>query len=134
MAGTKGILALFAVALAGMMLLSFPPVGGETAPAEDSYEELYIDHFAVRGDINYHYAVTELKQEFRNPGEEAVEATFRVQIPERAFITNFSLEVDGETYYAEVLEKDHAREEYSNASSAGHNTAILEIMAVNPWV
>ena len=110
--------ALIAVALAGLFLLQLPPVGAEESDSEP-YAGLYIDSFGVSGVIDHHYAITELTQHFRNTGEDAEEARFQVKLPARAFISNFSLEVDGVTYYAVVMGKDTAQEEYANASAAG---------------
>ncbi len=116
---------LIAVALAGLFLLQLPPVDAEE-PGTEPYAGLYIDSFGVSGVIDHHYAITELTQHFINTGEDAEEARFQVKLPARAFISNFSLKVDGVTYYAVVMGKDKAQEEYANASAAGHNTALLE--------
>ena len=95
--------AVLALVLSALFMIQAPSAEGARAGEEPVYEELYINHFGVKGNINHNYAVTELSQQFTNPGEDAVEAGFMVQIPQKAFISNFSLEVDGVTYYGEVL-------------------------------
>ena len=72
----------FALALAGLYFLQSMPVDAEFRGDTKAPQDLYIDTFAVTGTVDHHYAITEYSQLFRNPGEEAQEATFQVKIPD----------------------------------------------------
>lgn len=71
------------------------------------------------------YAVTEITRVFENPTEEAVDHVFDFLIPMGALISNFSLLVDGTTYYADVLEKDKAEEKYQQAVANGTTAGLV---------
>ncbi|NOQ53524.1 MAG: VWA domain-containing protein [Thermoplasmata archaeon] len=71
------------------------------------------------------YAVTEVTRVMENPGDEAMNHTFAFRIPEGALISNFSIKVDGVTYFADVMEKEEAEEAYQQAVSAGNNAGLI---------
>jgi uncharacterized protein YegL len=75
--------------------------------------------------INNSYAVTRVNEEIVNPSGFAVSATFSFQIPEEAFISNFSLRLDDRTYYGQVVPAQQAKEAYDKAVSEGRNAALL---------
>ena len=53
------------------------------------------------------------------------EAIFVVLLPQTAFISNFSMEVDGELYIGQVREKGAARKEYEKAKNKNLNTGLV---------
>ncbi|MCJ2540516.1 MAG: VIT and VWA domain-containing protein [Candidatus Thermoplasmatota archaeon] len=71
------------------------------------------------------YAVTEVVRILENPTEEPMDHTFVFQIPEGALISNFSIEVEGETYYADVLEKETAQAMYNEAVQSGNTAGLV---------
>ena len=71
------------------------------------------------------YAVTEVTRVMENPGDEAMDHTFVFRIPEGALISNFSIEVDEVTYFADVMEKEEAEEAYQEAVAAGNNAGLI---------
>ena len=76
-------------------------------------------------DILDAYAVTETIRILENPNEEPMNYTFEFSIPDGALISNFSIEVDGETYYADVLEKEEAQEQYNESVQAGNTAGLV---------
>jgi len=71
------------------------------------------------------YAVTEVKQVLKNPSNDTLNHTFVFWIPQGALISNFSIEVDGEIFYADVLEKEEAEEKYEEAVEAGQTAGLI---------
>ncbi|XP_046564768.1 inter-alpha-trypsin inhibitor heavy chain H3-like [Haliotis rubra] len=59
----------------------------------------------VTSQIKYRFASTHISSQLANDGDLPSEAVFDVIIPSEAFISNFSLEVDGKTYTGVVREK-----------------------------
>ncbi|KAF7641003.1 hypothetical protein LDENG_00000500, partial [Lucifuga dentata] len=47
------------------------------------------------------------------------EVSFKVDLPKTAFITNFSMEIDGKAYVGEVKEKEKAKKQYEKVVSSG---------------
>lgn len=47
-------------------------------------------------------------------------------LPEDAFVSNFTLTTEGETFVAEVTAREEADDLYNNAKNAGQDAAILK--------
>ncbi|XP_068104461.1 inter-alpha-trypsin inhibitor heavy chain H6 isoform X2 [Hyperolius riggenbachi] len=58
-----------------------------------------------------------------NPHAESKEAIFDLELPSSAFISNFTLTVNGKTHIAEVKEKHQAKKMYDEARRQGKTTA-----------
>ena len=69
---------------------------------------------------------TELTQEFRNPFDEPLEATYIFPLPDRAAVTALSLRADGRTVEGVLRERGQARADYQQAIAAGQRAAIVE--------
>ncbi|KAM7402532.1 hypothetical protein PAMP_017760 [Pampus punctatissimus] len=54
------------------------------------------------------------------------EIFFAVELPKTAFITNFSMEIDGQEYVGEVKEKEKAKKQYEKAVSSGQTAGLVE--------
>jgi len=75
--------------------------------------------------INNSYAVTRVAEIIVNPSGSAASATFIFQVPEEAFISNFSLRLENRTYYGQVVPAEKAQESYDRAVSEGRNAGLL---------
>jgi len=75
--------------------------------------------------IDNSYAVTNIAVVLANPGEDAMDETVEFQIPEDAFITNFSITKDGKTYYAQVMGAEDAEQKYEDAKEAGQDAGLM---------
>jgi uncharacterized protein YegL len=103
----------------------FACISIDTQAFDDEYA-MEINYIRVDTVIDNNYAVTDITEEFYNPFESPIDETFSVQIPEKAFISNFSLTMDGETHYAKVVSKDLAKEIYNESVAAGKDAGLVE--------
>ncbi|MHA1167813.1 MAG: VIT domain-containing protein [Candidatus Hodarchaeales archaeon] len=77
------------------------------------------------------YAVTTVYEEFINEQDTAVNGTYFFPVPKNAIISNFSLTINGTTYYAECMPVQQAREQYEEAVAEGRDAAIMEFKEAN---
>ncbi|HIH94085.1 TPA: hypothetical protein HA338_08590 [Methanosarcina acetivorans] len=75
------------------------------------------EYLNISTDINNGYAITTVEEKLSNPADTAVEDRFSFLIPEEAFISGFSLIIDGKEYTAEVLEKEETSRRFDTAAS-----------------
>ncbi|XP_076124801.1 inter-alpha-trypsin inhibitor heavy chain H3-like [Alosa pseudoharengus] len=61
-----------------------------------------------------------------NKGNSSKEIFFEVELPKTAFITNFSMEIEGKTYVGAVKEKEKAKKEYEKAVSSGQTAGLVK--------
>ncbi|EMP39755.1 Inter-alpha-trypsin inhibitor heavy chain H3, partial [Chelonia mydas] len=54
------------------------------------------------------------------------EVLFEVELPKTAFITNFSMTIDGITYLGNIKEKEAAKKQYEKAVSRGHTAGLVK--------
>nr|KAF6310580.1 inter-alpha-trypsin inhibitor heavy chain 4 [Myotis myotis] len=54
------------------------------------------------------------------------EATFQMELPKKAFITNFSMIIDGVTYPGNIKQKDAAQQQYSAAVARGESAGLVK--------
>jgi tetratricopeptide (TPR) repeat protein len=87
---------------------------------------LEISKQAVRAVIRDGMAETEVDQTFSNPGGREVEGWYWFTVPERAMVTSFAVETDGNLVEGEVIEKQEAAAKYAAAVRARHEPALLE--------
>jgi len=94
--------------------------------ANDPPEILPIRTQRVNVLIDNGYVITNVSQVFYNPNDVAVQGVYLFAIPEEAFISNFSLTLDGVKHYGMVLPQETAQEQYLEAVEAGRTAALLE--------
>uniref|UniRef100_A0A5F9DQ93 Inter-alpha-trypsin inhibitor heavy chain H3 n=1 Tax=Oryctolagus cuniculus TaxID=9986 RepID=A0A5F9DQ93_RABIT len=61
-----------------------------------------------------------------NRADTAKEVSFDVELPKTAFITNFTLTIDGVTYPGHVKEKEVAKKQYEKAVSQGKTAGLVK--------
>uniref|UniRef100_A0A669Q7A0 Inter-alpha-trypsin inhibitor heavy chain H3 n=1 Tax=Phasianus colchicus TaxID=9054 RepID=A0A669Q7A0_PHACC len=61
-----------------------------------------------------------------NHGNAHKEVFFDVELPKTAFITNFSMTIDGITYPGNIKEKEAAKRQYEKAVSAGQTAGLVK--------
>ncbi|NWU76492.1 ITIH3 inhibitor, partial [Onychorhynchus coronatus] len=61
-----------------------------------------------------------------NRGSESKEVFFDVELPKTAFITNFSMTIDGVTYPGTIKEKEAAKKQYEKAVSRGQTAGLVK--------
>ncbi|NXG19916.1 ITIH3 inhibitor, partial [Grallaria varia] len=61
-----------------------------------------------------------------NRGDVSKEVFFDVELPKTAFITNFSMTIDGVTYPGTIKEKEAAKKQYEKAVSRGQTAGLVK--------
>ncbi|WP_440945209.1 VIT domain-containing protein [Methanosarcina sp. T3] len=84
------------------------------------------EYLKLSTDVNNGYATTTVEEKLSNPTDTVVEDRFNFLIPEEAFISSFSLTIDGKEYTAEVLEREEASRRFDTAASEGRTAGLLE--------
>jgi uncharacterized protein YegL len=113
------------ISLLPISLVILSVVCGSIITGEDE-KNIKITSMNIDVEINSGYAVTELNASIYNPYDENLDGAFNLMLPETAFVSNFSLTLDNVTHYAQVLEKEEAKEKYSEAKSQGKTAGIVE--------
>lgn len=97
-----------------------------SAPAGAAAGTLEISKQVVRATVREGLSETEVDQTFFNPGEHAVEGWYWFTVPERASVTGFAVETNGELVAGEFQERREAATNYAEAKASGAAPAILE--------
>ena len=79
----------------------------------------------IRSDITLRYAHTMVSTRMRNPSVSPQEMTYSINLPENAFICNFSMIVNGELHLADVMEIEDAQGTYDQAKKDGLNAGLV---------
>ncbi|XP_015240932.1 PREDICTED: inter-alpha-trypsin inhibitor heavy chain H3 [Cyprinodon variegatus] len=61
-----------------------------------------------------------------NKANTSQEIFFEVELPKSAFITNFSMEIEGKEYVGQVKEKEKAKKQYEKAVSSGQTAGLVK--------
>ncbi|NWZ32617.1 ITIH4 inhibitor, partial [Asarcornis scutulata] len=77
--------------------------------------------------VTSRFAHTVITSKIINRANESREATFEVELPKTAFITNFSMSIDGKLYPGIIKEKASAQKEYDAAVSQGQSAGLVKI-------
>uniref|UniRef100_A0A670J537 Inter-alpha-trypsin inhibitor heavy chain 4 n=1 Tax=Podarcis muralis TaxID=64176 RepID=A0A670J537_PODMU len=86
--------------------------------------EIYSLHVDCK--VTSRYAHTVITSRVVNRANESKEALFEVELPKSAFITNFSMTIDGETYPGIIKEKKSAQDQYDAAVSRGQSAGLVK--------
>lgn len=66
----------------------------------------------IKANITNRFSHTQITSRVKNFAADAKEASFSVVLPETAYISGFTLEIEGKKYEAYVKEKEEARDIY----------------------
>ncbi|XP_034019469.1 inter-alpha-trypsin inhibitor heavy chain H2 [Thalassophryne amazonica] len=88
-------------------------------------DDITVKSYKVESRITSRFAHTTVKNSVINSGASAQSIGFNVQIPKRAFITNFTMNVNGIIFVGSVKEKTVARNLYTQARARGKAAAIV---------
>uniref|UniRef100_A0A3B4HAD4 VIT domain-containing protein n=1 Tax=Pundamilia nyererei TaxID=303518 RepID=A0A3B4HAD4_9CICH len=72
------------------------------------------------------FAHTVMTSKAFNKANSSQEIFFEVELPKTAFITNFSMEIEGQVYVGEVKEKEKAKKQYEKAVSSGQTAGLVK--------
>ncbi|KAJ8920647.1 hypothetical protein NQ315_004786 [Exocentrus adspersus] len=112
-------------------------VSSTEAPKEETSEESKksqpilpkIYEMRIDSNVSNRFARTLVTSKVRNLDKSAQEATFSVVIPDQAYISGFTMEIDGKSYEAYVQEKKEAENTYKNAVASGQAAAHVAVSA-----
>ncbi|CAN9512530.1 unnamed protein product [Ophioblennius macclurei] len=76
--------------------------------------------------ITSRFAHTIVTSKARNNGNSSQEVFFEMDLPKTAFITNFTMEIDGRSYVGQVKEKEKAKKQYDKAVSSGQTAGLVK--------
>ncbi|XP_010009686.1 PREDICTED: inter-alpha-trypsin inhibitor heavy chain H4 [Nestor notabilis] len=110
--------------LLALMVFSSLIVLAETI-AQKHAIEIYSLHVDCK--VTSRFAHTLITSKIVNRANESREATFEVELPKTAFITNFSMSIDGKVYPGIIKEKASAQKEYDTAVSHGQSAGLVKI-------
>lgn len=111
---------LLLLALFGSVLFTTPDGKAENGP------EAEVKALDITTTIENSYATTHLRFSLENPHNESAEAQIEAMIPERAFISNFSLTFGNKTYHGDVIPKEEAQQKYDEAVASGKSAGMVE--------
>lgn len=89
-------------------------------------QPLVVDYMDIDVDINNGYVITTVEEKLTNQMDDAVFDDFSIFLPEEAFISGFSIIIDGKEYKSSVLPKEEASEKFEEATSEGKTAGLLE--------
>ncbi|XP_056878996.1 inter-alpha-trypsin inhibitor heavy chain H2 [Takifugu flavidus] len=88
-------------------------------------DDITVKSYKVESRITSRFVHTTVKSSVVNSGSKAQSIGFNVQIPKRAFITNFTMNVNGIVFVGSVKEKTVARNLYAQARARGKSAGIV---------
>ncbi|XP_039745147.1 inter-alpha-trypsin inhibitor heavy chain H4-like isoform X14 [Pararge aegeria] len=104
-----------------------------TVPIVDTTERplapVKMTDMRVRSEVALRYARTLVVTRVHNPDKRAQEVTYRMLLPETAFISGFTMILSGKSYKAYVKEKEEAKQIYTQAVSQGIGAAHIATKA-----
>ena len=106
---SESILMLGFVLIIGLICPSLNDPQRDTQHVDEKLAVM-LTSFHVNSRIMFHYCRTVVTAQYKNPG-------FSINIPESAFISNFSMTIQGEEFVAEVKEAGEAEKSYSSVVS-----------------
>ncbi|KAM5314869.1 inter-alpha-trypsin inhibitor heavy chain H4 isoform 1-T1 [Glossophaga mutica] len=96
----------------------------QTTSAQKNDIDIY--SLTVDSKVSSRFAHTVVTSRVVNRGDTMQEAVFQMELPKKAFITNFSMIIDGVTYPGNIKDKDAAQEQYSAAVARGESAGLVK--------
>uniref|UniRef100_A0A3B3RMM6 Inter-alpha-trypsin inhibitor heavy chain 3b, tandem duplicate 1 n=1 Tax=Paramormyrops kingsleyae TaxID=1676925 RepID=A0A3B3RMM6_9TELE len=81
--------------------------------------------FHIKSMVQSRYAMTVITSRVANLANESQELNFHVEIPKNAFISKFSMTIDGKIYDGVVKEKAEAQQQYDQAVQRGQSAGLV---------
>uniref|UniRef100_A0A8C0RUE9 Inter-alpha-trypsin inhibitor heavy chain 2 n=1 Tax=Canis lupus familiaris TaxID=9615 RepID=A0A8C0RUE9_CANLF len=100
---------------------------------QEEADQVTLYSYKVQSTITSRMANTIIQTKLVNNSPQPQNVVFDVQIPKGAFISNFSMTVDGTTFTSSIREKTVGRALYSQARAKGKTTGLVS-RGCNVWV
>uniref|UniRef100_A0A8C6V1B0 Inter-alpha-trypsin inhibitor heavy chain H3 n=1 Tax=Neogobius melanostomus TaxID=47308 RepID=A0A8C6V1B0_9GOBI len=93
----------------------------------------FVEVYSVTIDctVTSRFAHTVITSKALNKANSSQEIFFEVELPKTAFITNFTMEIEGRVYVGVVKEKEKAKKQYETAVKAGQTAALVKASGRN---
>ncbi|MED6236789.1 hypothetical protein ATANTOWER_014245, partial [Ataeniobius toweri] len=109
-------------AVVQLPLFGFLMAVAAAIPNKDDWD---IYSFHINSTVTGRYATTIITSRVANRMDESREIEFHVQIPKNAFISRFTMFIDGQVYDGVVKTKEQAQQQYTAAVSRGQSAGIV---------
>nr|KAF6431398.1 inter-alpha-trypsin inhibitor heavy chain 2 [Rousettus aegyptiacus] len=106
-------------------------VSGETGETTEDVDPVTLYSYKVRSSITSRVANTMIQSKLVNNSPQPQTIVFDVQVPKGAFISNFSMTVDGTTFTSSIKEKTAGRALYAQARAKGKSAGMLRSRALD---
>ncbi|XP_036389131.1 inter-alpha-trypsin inhibitor heavy chain H4-like isoform X2 [Megalops cyprinoides] len=107
------------VLLFSLLLSSLRGLAGQETSDLDIYS------FLIKSEVSSRYAITVITSRVANRANESREVDFHVELPKNAFISKFTMTIDGKAYDGVVKKKEEAQQQYSRAVSRGQSAGLV---------
>ncbi|XP_077430257.1 inter-alpha-trypsin inhibitor heavy chain H3-like [Vanacampus margaritifer] len=93
-----------------------------------STQAVTVEVLSVKVDcaVTSRFAHTVMTSTALNKANVSQEIFFEVELPKTAFMTNFTMDIDGQVYVGEVKEKEKAKKQYQKAVSSGQTAGLVK--------
>ena len=85
-----------------------------------------MENYTVHTTVKTRFACTKVYGNITNTGTQAKQLCFTVTLPEKAFISNLCMEVDGKNYRGIIEEKMLAKIMYNSAIESKFTVGLVE--------
>ncbi|XP_037654066.1 inter-alpha-trypsin inhibitor heavy chain H3 isoform X1 [Choloepus didactylus] len=121
---------LVLVLLSGLVASGIPrsplrPLGKRSVP-EGVVDGIEVYSTKINCQVTSRFAHNVVTTRAVNRADTAKEVSFDVELPKTAFITNFTLTIDGVTYPGNIKEKEVAKKQYEKAVSQGKTAGLVK--------
>ncbi|XP_003786874.1 inter-alpha-trypsin inhibitor heavy chain H2 [Otolemur garnettii] len=106
-------------------------LSGESEETMGAVDQVTLYSYKVRSTITSRTATTIIESKVVNNSPQPQNVVFDVQIPKGAFITNFSMTVDGTTFRSSIREKTVGKALYSQARAKGKTAGLVRSKALD---
>ncbi|KAK2500859.1 hypothetical protein MC885_018301 [Smutsia gigantea] len=106
-------------------------VSGESGEMVEDVGQVTLYSYKVQSTITSRMASTIIQTRVANNSPQPQSVVFDVQIPKGAFISNFSMTVDGTTFTSSIKEKTVGRALYSQARAKGKTAGLVRSRALD---
>uniref|UniRef100_A0A2K5ZT18 Inter-alpha-trypsin inhibitor heavy chain 2 n=1 Tax=Mandrillus leucophaeus TaxID=9568 RepID=A0A2K5ZT18_MANLE len=110
---------------------------GESGEIMEEADQVTLYSYKVQSTITSRMATTMIQSKVVNNSPQPQNVVFDVQIPKGAFISNFSMTVDGTTFRSSIKEKTVGRALYAQARAKGKTAGLVRLakhLEVDVWV
>jgi len=103
------------------------PTKVPTVEEKEDLPKPIVDKLHIKSDIQFRYSKTVVESRIKNPSiSNAQDVEFEMVLPEKAFISNFTIATEGQTYVSKVERKENATQIFNEAVSSGQTAGLVD--------